>query len=91
VAVPNVCNLHHRGDARQHHNLVAPVELVGFPGRINQRHICFGKLDVARTLPAPAIAANRIVAARKPEPVLFLPEAHQRQPLAPGTALILLQ
>ena len=91
VAKPDVRNLDDRGHTREHHNLMAPVELIGFAGSVNEWHIGLGKLGVSRTLPAPAIATNRVVAALEPEPAQLLPDAHQRQPLTAWSALVLLQ
>ena len=80
-----------REEALPHHaHLVLDLALLP-AGRVDERHIGLRKLGLARTLSAPAVATNRIVAARKPQPAQLLPNAHQRQPLATRTALVLLQ
>ena len=91
VAEPDVRHLHHRRRAGEHDNLVAPVELIGLTRRERQRDIRFGYLSVARSLPAPRIATDGIVAALIAEPAQLLPHADQRQPLAALSALVLLQ
>src|SRR6516164_1787600 len=63
VAEPDVGDLHGHRYAVKQDDLVAPVELVGFPGRKTQRHIRSGRRLTSILGPSSGVAANRIVAA----------------------------
>ena len=64
VAEPDMGHLDRDGHAAQQDDLVAPVELIGFPGRKTQRHI--GRRCRLSTIfgPLAGITAHRVVAAR---------------------------
>ena len=63
VAEPDMGYLHGDRHAVQQDDLVAPVELIGFPGRKTQRHIGRRCRLPAIFGPFAGIAAHRIVAA----------------------------
>ncbi len=81
-AEPDVGDLHRRGHAVQHDDLMAPVELAGRARRERQRDE--GARRRARMLLPPTyrITANGGVAAVKAEPLQFFEYADQRQTLA---------
>ena len=68
--------------AVEQHDLVAPVELVGFSGRKTQRHKRRGHTGRAIPAPGPGVAPDRIIAPLVIEARQLLEYPDQRQPLA---------
>jgi hypothetical protein len=68
-------------DPVEHHELVAPVELIGFSRSEAQRYISDRRLPVPLAPPT-RIAAHRVVAALVTARAQLLEDADQRQPLA---------
>jgi hypothetical protein len=81
-AEPHVGDLHRRRHAVHDHDLVGPVELVGFPRRERQGNVGFRRRARVLLVPAPRIAPNSVVAALVAERPQRLVNADQRQPLA---------
>ena len=88
VATPHMGNLHRHRDARDHHDLVAPVELVGLAGRVVERDIGLGGDRAAVLRPGSGKPAHRIVATLVAETAQFLEDADQRQPFPRRLACI---
>ncbi len=82
MAKPHVRDLHRHRHAGQHHDLVAPVELISLARREAQRHISRRRHRRPLALPAPRIAAHRVVAALIAQRPQLLEHPDQRQPLA---------
>ena len=82
VAEPDVGDLHRRRHAVHDHDLVGPVELVGFPRRERQGNVGVRRRARVLLVPAPRIAPNSVVAALVAERPQRLVNADQRQPLA---------
>ena len=80
VAQAHVRGLHPRRLARQHHLLVAPVELIRLARCKDQRHIRLGGCQSRAPAPPPhRVAANRVVAPAIPEFRQRLEDPQQRQ------------
>jgi hypothetical protein len=62
-AEPHVGDLHRRRHPADDDDLVAPVELVGFPRRKRQGNVGFRRRARVLLAPAPRIPANSVVAA----------------------------
>ncbi len=82
VAKPDMGDLHGDRDARDQHDLVAPVELVGLARRIVERHIGLGRHRPACLRPGSGISADGIVAACVSQGPKLLVDPDQRQTLA---------
>ena len=82
MAEPDVGDLHRRRHAVHDHDLVGPVELVGFPRRERQGNVGVRRRARVLLVPAPRIAPNSVVAALVAERPQRLVNADQRQPLA---------
>jgi hypothetical protein len=74
-----VGDLHGHRHAAQQHNLMAPIKLVGFPGRKAQWYVGCGRHLSTRLGPSPGVATDRIVAAVIPTLAQFLEHADQRE------------
>jgi hypothetical protein len=72
VAQPHMRDFHRHRRAAEHHDLVAPVELVSLARRERQRHESRRRLARVLTAPTLRVAANRVVAALVPQPTQFL-------------------
>jgi len=81
VAEPDMRHLHRRGHAVDHHDLVAPVELVRLPGCKGQRYERRGRSLAFPALPGGRIPSNGIVAAVVAQPAQLFEDADQRQAL----------
>ena len=84
VTEPDMGGLHDHRHAVQQDDLVAPVELVGFPRREAQRDVGRRRRLPALLAPSPGVAPHGIVAAVVAAPAQFLEDADQRQLLAGG-------
>jgi hypothetical protein len=73
-----------RGDAAKHHDLVAPVELIGFARRETRRHVGIARSGAALALAGLRIPTNRV------EPFLLqrLENANQVRPFATRQLLV---
>ena len=76
-------NLHRHGDAANHHDLMAPVELIGFARIKTQRHESRCRSRAALTPPRRSVAPNRVIAPFIAQTAQVLEYAQQRHPLAP--------
>ena len=86
-----VCHLHrHRGAAKQH-DLVAPVELLGFARREAQRHIGIHRSRGSIALPAAGITPHCVVATLVAAATEFLEDLDQCQTLKWRPRLVGLQ
>src|SRR5690606_1950564 len=74
--------------AIENDDLVAPVELVSFPGRKTQRHIGRGCRLRALTAPATSIAPDSVITPTIAKTAKLLIDPDQRQPFARGLAFI---
>jgi hypothetical protein len=63
MAEPDVRNLHLVGHAVDQHDLVAPVELIGLPGREGERHVGVRRDGGTLASPGAGISTDRVVAA----------------------------
>ena len=88
VAEPQMRHLHCRRHPGQQDDLVAPVELVRFARGKAQRHIRCRCRHRLRAAPGLRVAPNSIIAAAIAQPLQFLIDPHQRQPLAPRLARV---
>jgi hypothetical protein len=88
VAEPHMRGLHDHRYAAQQDDLVAPVELIGFPRREAQRDIGRGHRVPALLAPPSGVAAHGIVAACIAAPPQGLVDPDQRQLLTARFALI---
>jgi hypothetical protein len=79
---PDMGDLHDHRDTAQQDDLVAPVELEGFPRRKTQRDIGRGRRLSALLGPSPGVATYGIVATVIATPAQFLEDPDQRQLLA---------
>ena len=84
-------DLHRRRHAGQHHDLMAPVELVSLARLKAQRYERGRRAADLLALPAARMAANRIVAAFISLRPQRLEQPDQRQTFAPRLALVLRQ
>ena len=84
MAQPHLRQLYRYRHAVEDRYLVAPVELEGLASGKAQRHERRRHPLALAGLPGPAIAANRIIAARKAAKLQFLEHPLVGQPLAPG-------
>jgi hypothetical protein len=80
VAQPDMRHLHRHRDARDHHDLMAPVELVSLARCIIERHIGFRCHRAPGLRPALRKPAHGIIAALVSEPAQLLEDPDQRQP-----------
>jgi hypothetical protein len=83
--------LHDHRHAAQQNDLVAPVELVGFPRREAQRDVGRRRRLSALLAPSPGVTPHGIVAAVVAAPAQLLEDADQRQLLAEGLGRIAFQ
>ncbi len=88
MAQPHMGDLDRHRRAIEQHDLVAPVELVGFSRRKAQRHKRRSHIGRAILAPAPGITPDRIIATLVAEARQFLEHPDQRQPLACGLPLV---
>ena len=88
IAKPHMRDLHLHGHAVEQDDLVAPVELVGFPGGKTQRHECRGHRLAALLAPPARIAAYRVIAACVPALAELFKDTDQRQLFAGRLARI---
>jgi len=79
VAEPDMGHLHGDRQTLDQHDLMAPVELVGFAGCEGQRHKGFGCHGAALLAPALCITPHRIVAAVVSGATQFLEHPDQGQ------------
>jgi hypothetical protein len=79
----DVRHLHRHCRAVDQHDLVAPVELVGFTRIEAQRHIGIDGRRGLLPIPAPGVASHRVVAAFIAKLTKRLIDPHQCQPFAP--------
>ena len=79
VTKPDMGDLHGDRDSRDHHDLMAPVELVCLARRIVERHVRFRRHRAPSLRPTLREPANGIIAALISEPAQFLKDADQRQ------------
>jgi hypothetical protein len=91
VTEPDMGGLHDHRHAAQHDDLVAPVELVGFPRREAQRDVGRRRRLPALLGPSSGVPPHSIVAAVVSAPTQFLEDADQRQLLAEGLGRVALQ
>ena len=91
MAQPHMRDLHRRRHAGQHHDLMAPVELVSLARLKAQRHERGRRAAHFLALPAAGMAANGIIAALVSLRPQRLEQADQRQSLAPRLAFVLRQ
>ncbi len=91
MAKPGVCDLHRHGRAVQHHDLVAPVELIRLARRKAQRHIGLRQRRAALLAPGLGITADRVVTAVIAQLAQRLEDPDQRQPLTRLLRLVLRQ
>ena len=82
VAEPDMSDLHGHRRAAQQDNLVAPIELIGFPRGKTQRHKRCGGCLPAFLSPTSSIAAHGVVAAVISTPAQLLEQPDQRQTFA---------
>jgi hypothetical protein len=91
VAQPDMGHLHRDRDPRDHHDLVAPVELVGLTRIVGKRDIGFGCHRPSGLRPGSGIAADGIVTALITNRPKFLEDADQGKPLARRLVRVTLQ
>ena len=91
VAKPDMGDLHGDRDASDHHDLVAPVELVGFTRIVGKRDIGLCRHRPSGLRPGPGIAADGIIAALVTNRPKFLEDADQGEPLARRLVRVALQ
>lgn len=82
VTEPDVSHLHRHRHAAQEDDFVAPVELVGFARREDERDIGRGRPVPVILAPAPGVAPHRVVAAVVAEATQLLEQTNQRQAFA---------
>jgi len=80
VAEPDMGHLDRHSDARDHHDLLAPIELVSLARCIVERHIGFRRYRAPVLRPALGEPAHGIVPALVAQPAQLLKDADQRQP-----------
>src|SRR6185437_12329792 len=90
-AEPDMGDLHRRRHAVDDDDLVAPVELVGFPRRKRQGNERFRRRARVPLAPAPRIAANRSVTAGIAQRHEILVNPNDGQSLSRRPALVLVQ
>ena len=84
VAEPHMSNLHRHGDAVDQHDLMAPVELIGFARIKTQRHKSRCRSRTAPTPPRCSVAPNGVVPPFIAQTAQVLEYPQQRHPLAPA-------
>src|SRR3984885_8187763 len=82
VAETDMRDFQSRRRAVHHHDLVAPVELVGFARRKRQRNVGARRLAGVFAAPSPGVASHGVVAALVAKPPQLLEQPDQRQTLA---------
>ena len=82
MAEPHMRHLHRGRHAVHHHDLMAPVELVGFARREAQRREGRGLRRALAPAPVGAVASDRVIAALVAEAAQRLENSDQRQSLA---------
>jgi hypothetical protein len=88
VTEPDMRHLDRDRHAVDQHDLVAPVELVGFARRKAQRHISWRRRRTACCPPPSCVAPHRVIAALITEPAQLLEHPDQGQPLARRLLLV---
>ncbi len=91
VAKPDMGDLHGDRDASDHHELVTPVELVGFTRIVGERNIGLRRYRPSGLRPGPGIAADGVIAVFVTNSPEFLEDADQGEPLALRLVRIALQ
>ena len=84
-------HLHGDRDTRDHHDLVAPVELAGLTRIVGKRDIGLGRHRPSGLRPGPGIAADGIIAALVTKSPKLLEDADQGEPLARRLVRVALQ
>ena len=95
IAKADVGDLDRGRHAAEHHDLVAPVELIRFPRsepqRDEGRHRLAGRHLHIGPFPLPGMAPDRVIAARVAGLLQQIKHPGHRQPLTPAFAPVLLQ
>jgi len=89
VAEPDMGDLHGGGHPVHHHDLMAPVELVGFAGVEAQRHVGGGRRRALRLRPRRRVAPHGVVSALVSLSTQFFEEPDVGQTLPPGSPCVL--